>query len=42
MNQIRKQFLIWRTIPSEAQSSYREEGELLLQTAEAGELASTD
>jgi hypothetical protein len=32
MNQIRKQFLIWRTIQPEAQIRYREEGRQLIRT----------
>ena len=40
MNQVRKQFLIWRTIPTESQVTYREEGDLFLKAAGSGELAS--
>jgi hypothetical protein len=37
MNQIRKQFLIWRTIATETQEQYREEGRIQLETSGSAE-----
>jgi ABC-type antimicrobial peptide transport system permease subunit len=36
MNVIRKQFLIWRTVDSEAKNEYRRQGEAMLEDAEQG------
>ncbi len=38
MNQIRKQFLIWRTIAPEAQSQYRDEGRQLIEASPGEEM----
>ena len=38
MNVIRKQFLIWRTVDTEAKDVYREEGREILTATSAGEV----
>jgi hypothetical protein len=40
MNQIRKQFLIWRTIPEESQLQYRNDGSVLIEKGQASTLQS--
>ena len=40
MNQIRKQFLIWRTIPEESQHQYRNDGSVLIEKGQASTLQS--
>lgn len=40
MNQIRKQFLIWRTIPEESQRQYANEGDELIDTGTGASVAS--
>jgi hypothetical protein len=39
MNQIRKQFLIWRTISPDAQAGYRDQGLDLVSASAGTELA---